>query len=1031
MSEKIVIEMEGKDAQLKSVLTNLNKQLEGISDSANYSSTLENNLSAFDRNIQKAEQLRQALVALNREAANLANGGVSAGGTKSSRARQQQALDSLITTSNVASGVAQRRTSTGVTTTESRVLGGTPSFYQGRLNEPETFARQREDSRTQLRSMRNEYNELTRDGGTANRSVIQSNRRIQTRIQSGGFISSGERITANNNLDSARNILTDNGRFSSTDGRINDLKYKKDTNNSLRDSMYGDIKRVTDNGKNRELTTAEKNTIQELVHQRDLLKTQNDSIDKYTKRLNSVKQNHDKLDKSLNSPDAKYAPSSGLSGMIYNRSQRIANGIVYGGAASAFGLGMVGNGIIGQNQPITRAMGANNGTYNSRVAQLAAQREGMQYGLSGSDMLSSEASYMAGAGYTNASDMAQAGINTGMFAKTTGMTVDQSNELTSVVANSNGDAKDLKGVQDTFYGALKQAGLTSRANGQATQLGSILGTYAGLRGGQVTGEGMNGQVAMQSALGSTGNSGLLGQNGANFMNQMNSSIIGQGANSQFMQLALRNSDPTKYGGSYQGYANIIDQTQKGLDGTNLKAITNFSSIMGGPRSASYMASSINSNFGTNITTETAQSIQGLAKSGKLDGLDTKGAIKEMQQSGAITSDEAKKMQQGSSDATYDKGNAAFEKAATTVGNLTRELTSMMKVTTGGSATITLLGGAAFGAAGALSKIALSTGLNNAIRSGVTGGGTGGGFFSTPKAGGKGGGKSGGFFSTLKAGGTGLLSKAKNSSLGSKILSSAPGVMATAGLAKGSRVLAKGSGVLAKGTEMATSLIGGSNTLRAGAGFMGKATNVLGKAVPFLPAALSAGQVAGDFMGGASSKQKATDIGGGIGTVAGGIAGTVLGGGPWGTAIGATAGNWLGSTIGGMFGSEASQKKDDESLTNKKLQTEQQRTKNIKEDGKFVNEYGRVIDKKGNSNPLNSSGSDVSSDSSTSPFESLKNTGAYGSAGATNGGQTQVVISGTINHAGSVADMSQVEVSAQGVLSNLFNGVTQANETRRV
>lgn len=1006
MSEKIVIEMEGKDAQLKSVLTNLNKQLEGISDSANYTSSLENNLSAFDRNIQKAEQLRQALVALNREATTLANGSVSAGGTKSSRARQQQALDSLITTSNVASSVAQIRTSTGVPTTESRVLGGTPSFYQGRLNEPETFARQREDSRTQLRAMRNEYNELTRDGGTANRSVIQSNRRIQTRIQSGGFISSGERITANNNLDSARNILTDNGRFSSTDGRINDLKYKKDTNNLLRDSMYGEIKRVTDNGKNRELTTAEKNTIQELVHQRDLLKTQNDSIDKYTKRLNSVKQNYDRLEKSLNSPNAKYAPSSGLSGMIYNRSQRIANGIVYGGAASAFGLGMVGNGIIGQNQPITRAMGANNGTYNSRVAQLAAQRAGMQYGLSGSDMLSSEASYMSGAGYTNASDMAQAGINTGMFAKTTGMTVDQSNALTSVVANSNGDAKDLKGVQDTFYGALKQAGLTSRANGQATQLSSILGTYAGLRGGQVTGDGMNGQVAMQSALGSTGNSGLLGQNGANFMNQMNSSIIGQGANSQFMQLALRNSDPTKYGGSYQGYANIIDQTQKGLDGTNLKAITNFSSIMGGPRSASYMASSINSNFGTNITTETAQSIQGLVKSGKLDGLDTKGAIKAMQQSGAITADEAKKMQQGSSDATYDKGNAAFEKAATTVGNLTRELTSMMKVTTGGSATITLLGGAALGAAGALGKIALSTGLSNAIRNGVTGGGTG-----------------GGFFSTLKAGGTGLLSKAKNSSLGSKILNSAPGVMATAGLAKG-------SGVLAKGAEMATSFIGGSNALRAGAGFMGKATNVLGKAVPFLPAVLSAGQIAGDFMGGASSKQKSTDIGGGIGTVAGGIAGTFLGG-PLGTAIGATAGNWLGSTIGGMFGSEASQKKDDESLTNKKLQTEQQRAKNIKEDGKFVNEYGRVIDKKGNSNPLNSSGSDVSSDSSTSPFESLKNTGAYGSAGATNGGQTQVVISGTINHTGSVADMSQVEVSAQGVLSNLFNGVTQANETRRV
>lgn len=1011
MSEKIVFEMEGKDAQLKSMLSALSKQFDAISDNANYTDSLESNLSAFDDNIKKAEQLRQSMIALNKEVATLTKGGVPAGGTKASRANHQQVLDNLITTSNVVSSVSGRSINTGANITAKTSLGGSPSYYSGRLNEPSTFARQREDARTQIKQMRDEYNELVRDGGTVNRSTIQSNRRIQTRIQSGGFISSGERITANNNLNAARSVLTDNGRFNSTEGRINDLKSKKDINNSIRDSLYSDIKSITNNGKNRELTDAEKSNIQELSHQRDLLKTQNDSIDKYTKRLNSIKSSYDNLESSLNDPNAKYAPTGGLNGMIYNRSQKIANGIVYGGAASAFGLGMAGNGIIDQNQPITRAIGANNGTYNSRAAQLSAQRAGMQYGLSGSDMLGSEAAYMSGAGYTNPYDMAQAGINTGMFAKTTGMTVGQSNELTSIVANSGGDSNSLRDIQDTFYGALKQAGLSNRANGQATQLTSILGTYSSMRGGQVTDAGMNGQVAMQSALGSTGNSALLGQNGANFMNQMNSSIIGQGANSQFMQLALRYSNPNKYGGSYQGYANIIDQTQKGLDGTNLAAITRFSSMMGGNRSASYMANSINSNFGTHITTKTASDIQNLVNSGKLDGLDSKSSIKAMQQAGVITSSEAKKMQQSSSDATYDKGNAAFEKAATTVGNLTRELTSMMKETTHGSASLMLLGGAAAGAAISLAKIGLSTSLSNIIKGSVSGGeGSG----------------AGGLFGGIKSAGQSALGKFRNSSLGSRVLNSRAASAVTSGVEKG-------RGLFASGAETISNFVAGSNPLTKGAGFLGKATGVLGKALPWVPAVLSAGQVAGDFLGNTSSKQKFTDIGGGIGTVAGGIAGTFLGGGPWGTAIGATAGNWLGSKLGGLFGSDGSSKKDDESLTNKKLQTEQQRAKNIQNDDKFVNEYGRVIEKGQGSNSLSNmtSGSDVSSDNSSSPFENIANTGAHGAAGAVNGGQTQVVISGTINHTGSVTDMSQVDVSAQGVLSNLFSNLPQANETRRV
>ena len=1007
MVDKISVEFEALDSKLSNTIKELDTKLNNLGDSANYSKSLQQNITELNANIQKVEQLKSSIISAQKEIGKLT---IPASGTNRSRQNANDALNALHDTS--ARGSRSARNSVGYDRPipNSRATAGTPSYYTPRLNEPAMMARQREDARQELRETRSRYAGLSRDAGTANRSVLQSNRRIGNRIQSGGYITANEKITATNNLNSARNILTDNGRYDSINGRIDSLNNTRNSNNASRDAIQSQIQDMTRGGRGN-LSSSQARVVQELEHQRNLLIKENEGIDSYTKKLNSIKNNYTDLQNTMNSSDAKYAPTSGLSSILYKRSLNIANGVVYGGAAATAGLAMRGLSTINSVQPYTRAIGASNGTYNSRASQVSAQNAGMRYGITGSEMLQYENSYMQNRGYTSQSDMNNAGVQTGMFSKLTGMTATQSNALTSVYANStNENSQGLRDLQNTFYGSLKQAGLTNKTYGQASQLTNILGTYSTLRGGDANSNALSGQVSMQSALASTGSSALTGQNGANFMNQMNSAIIGQGGNSKFMQTALMMSNSSKYNGSASGYANIIGATQQGLTGGNLSSIVNlgnqYTQGMSKKDSDLIMSQALNNNFGTQLTGKSYSSIRRLAASGDLDGLNKSDTIKKLQSEGAITAKEAKSMQQSSSDSSADKGTAAFEKASTTVGNLTRNLISFGQRMTGGSAAITILGTAAAGAAVALGKIALSTGLSNVIKGGVSGGGgsgTGGtGLFGTL------GGKS----ANAASKSTGILSKVTNSRAGQAVTSGLETLGAT-----------RFGGVVKSGASKATGLF--SSAASKVMPIASKAAGFAGKSVPWLSAGLSGLQLASDYTGGASKKQKSTDAWGLAGTVAGTILGTPFG--PGGMMIGSMLGNLAGSGLGNMLGSSGSKEKDDQSLTNKKIQSEQMRAKNIKADDEFVNKYGRTVTAK-DILQGNSSSNSVSSDDSTSPFEDYKNTGARnGSAGTSV--THNVVISGNVNHTGSVADMSDVDASTDSVLSSLFGNST-ANETKR-
>jgi len=1052
MSEKIDLEFSADDRDLTQKINQLKRNIEGLSDAGDMSKGLSDNLSAIRQNINLMKQMTAETKSARLEMERFSKSASSASSSinpNKGNSRQRKKKQSQVDNNNDYAQRAQDRARESISAEQyarsksnSRTISsftrGYGSLYEQRNTDNGVTSYQRAMSKYDSSRVRQSFSQYNRDIGTANRGLTDSQKRISNINASNGYVSPNARNTAERNLSQSKSILTDNGRFSNTNDYIKS-NTSRISNNQSEYAKYADTKNSITAGaesNGRALTNAEKEIVKTYSHKQQLLLEENKGLENLNKRLSSMDSSYKNLESTMS--ESKNAPSGGVRGALFNRSKNIANNMIYGTAATLGGLAMSGNSIINQEQPMTRAMGANNGTYNSRAIQVSAQNAGQQYGLTGNDMLTGEMAYMSGAGYTNQKDMNKAGVDTGMFAKLTGTTVAQSAQLTSTYSQNvnDGSTKGLKQLQDTFYGSLKQAGLTNKSYSQSTALSGILSNYGNLRGGDMTNSLANSQVEMQSALGSTGNKALQGANGASFMNQMSSSIIGQGANSKFMQTALMSMNPSKYNGSYQGYANIIDQTQNGLDGTNLKAISGMSNMIGGDRSNSYFSNMLKNNFGVNVTTKTAGDIQKLANSGELDGLGSKASAKKLQEKGLITEKQAKQMQQNSSDATYDKGQANFEKAATSVGNLSRNAIAYGLVLTHGSALLLGFGAAVTAATVSLAKITGSNILSDAIRGGASGGGKGGSggtgvFTGGSRSKGQGGGmgtrssSAGGFMSRTA-------SKVSNSKIGrgtSSVLrsvgDSALGQGAvnlfTKGKAKGVGVLAKvgesklgkvGSGVLSKGSNI-VSKVGGSNLMKSGAGLVSK---VGGKALGALGLGLGAYDVYNTIKSGGSKKQ----IGGGIGSTVGSIAGGVLGSalGPIGTVAGSVAGSYLGDALGGGIGSlfDGSGKKKKTATTKRgysKL-SKSSESSIVSMADKYGGEDKQSYIKK----MLESNGYKTSS------------AGKYASklAGKTKQ-NVNVTVSGVVRHKGEVEDLSQLNMSKNSVLSQIFSG-EQADKTKK-
>ena len=138
-------------------------------------------------------------------------------------------------------------------------------------------------------------------------------------------------------------------------------------------------------------------------------------------------------------------------------------------------------------------------------------------------------------------------------------------------------------------------------------------------------------------------------------------------------------------------------------------------------------------------------------------------------------------------------------------------------------------------------------------------------------------------------------------------------------------------------------------------------------------------------------------------------------------LGGMAGDAIGSGIGSLFDNKTIDK-DDQANTNKKSAIEKQREKNIKDDTTLTDKQLRALNKN-----LNGSGSGTrSSTTGTSPYDkALSEQGKKSSKPSSN----TVVVSGTINHTGNVADTSQLQANTQNAINNLLS-VPSANEQTR-
>lgn len=1037
MSEKIDLEFSADDRDLTQKISQLNKSLKDLGNAGDMSKGLSENLNSIRQNIELMKQMtaqtRSARLEMERFSSSLntsinPNKGNSRQRKKNASKLERNSSYQAQANSRVndSMSIEQYARSRSNSRTISSFTRGYGNLYDQRTSDNSVTAYQRANSRYDRSSVRRSFNTTIRDIGTANRGLYDSDKRISNTNASGGYVSANARNTAERNLARSKNMLTDNGRFSNAGEFIKNNSNQINSNISQYGS-YAEKQSILSNNalsENRKLTTAEQEIIKTYQHKQELLLEENKGLEKLNSRLSDMDKSYQNLQSTMS--ESTNAPSGGIRGAMFNRSKNIANNMIYGTVATVGGLAVSGNSIINQEQPMTRAMGANNGTYNSRATQLSAQNAGRQYGLTGNDMLTAEMAYMSGSGYTSARDMNKAGVDTGMFAKLTGTTVAQSSQLTSAYSQNvnGGSTRGLKELQDTFYGSLKQAGLTNKSYSQATALSGILTNYGSLRGGDVTNSLANSQVEMQSALGSTGNKALQGANGANFMNQMSSSIIGSGANSKFMQTALMSMNPSKYNGSYQGYANIIDQTQNGLDGTNLKAITGMSNMIGGNRSNSYFANMLKNNFGVSVTTKTAGDIQKLVNSGQLDGLGTGASAKKLQKAGIISEKQAKQMQQSSSDATYDKGQANFEKAATSVGNLSRNAIAYGLVLTHGSALLLTFGAAVTAATVSLAKITGSNMLSDVIRSGASGGkgGVSGGYTGGTRSGGKSTTTSGGYTGGSRSSGDGGGRGGFFTRTGSKIANSRVGRGATSVLGKiGESSLFQGAaGLFTKGKSAGTSLLGkiGESSIGKGAtSLLSKGAGVVskfgGKALGAVGIGLGAYDVYNTIKQGGSGKK----IGGGIGSTVGSIGGGALGfavGGPIGSVIGSVAGQAVGNSVGKLIGSITDKVKSSNSGSYKKLSGSNE---------KILKQSASQFAPKSQKSYIQSM--------LTSQFGYSSSNAAKYASKLTNSSKenVNVSVSGTVRHKGEVSDMSELNLSKNSVLAQIFAG-SDADKTKK-
>lgn len=725
-------------------------------------------------------------------------------------------------------------------------------------------------------------------------------------------------------------------------------------------------------------------------------------IQEAAKSLNSVENSLKKADDAMAKFRDLQSAGSEIREVTPSRRSAFA---VYAGISAARGMFSAGESTLRAEQADTRSLTAANGTYDSYRMRKESEIAGIKYGISGSEMLAAENQYIQGAGYQNSADVLRAGQRTGILAKTTGATVSDSTNLTGTYASTvNGaSATDLSQFQHTFEGALDKSGMTKYGASQVKALDKLLSTVASQNGGSLTKEQANNLANLQGVAASTGDKSLMGEAGANTISTINGSITS--GDNNLVRTGLIMADPKKYGNGIQGWANQRQAMSEGLANKDVQNIVLGKGGTFGNLDAKSRAALVGVNVG-NISPDRMQKLQeAYQKNGNLSS-------KELQELGVSSESSNLDKQRSSIEGKNDRNDASQQAAEAQLG----QMTNWLKATTGalvadvaglgsfGTAlrvATTTLGSVAPIKAGRWVASTATGGLRNTSKYAPNNGTVSG----TPTT------WNGRLANKINTGGGKVANYLRNTQVGQGVSGAATSFL-------GSNIV---TGTTAKATKL-TSAVENSSKLNAIRGAttntLGRGASALGKVAPYAYGAYEGYQAITD------KENRGSHIGSGLGNLAGTAIGGFFGG-PIGMALGGLAGGVIGNSIGSLFDTKAVDK-DDQANTNKKSAIEKQREKNIKDDTTLADKQLRALNKNlnGGSGPTGSR----SSTTGTSPYDkALSEQGK--SKKESKSSSSTVVVSGTINHTGSVADTSQLQANTQSALNNLLS-VPNANEQTR-
>ena len=725
-------------------------------------------------------------------------------------------------------------------------------------------------------------------------------------------------------------------------------------------------------------------------------------IQEAAKALNSVENSLKKADDAMAKFRDLQSAGSEIREVTPSRRSAFA---VYAGISAARGMFSAGENTLRAEQADTRSLTAANGTYDSYRMRQSSEQSGLRYGISGSEMLAAENQYIQGAGYQNSADVLRAGQRTGILAKTTGATVADSTNLTGTYASTvNGaSATDLSQFQHTFEGALDKSGMTKYGASQVKALDKLLSTVASQNGGSLTKEQANNLANLQGVAASTGDKSLMGEAGANTISTINGSITS--GDNNLVRTGLIMADPKKYGNGIQGWANQRQAMSEGLANKDVQNIVLGKGGTFGNLDAKSRAALVGVNVG-NISPDRMQKLQeAYQKNGNLSS-------KELQELGVSSESSNLDKQRSSIEGKNDRNDASQQAAETQLG----QMTNWLKATTG-ALVADVAGLSSFGTALRVATTTLGSvapiktgrwvastatgGLRNTSKYAPNNGTVSG----TPTT------WNGRLANKINTGGGNVANYLRNTQVGQGVSGAATSFL-------GSNIV---TGTTAKATKL-TSAVENSSKLNAIRGAttntLGRGASALGKVAPYAYGAYEGYQAITD------KENRGSHIGSGLGNLAGTAIGGFFGG-PIGMALGGLAGGVIGNSIGSLFDTKAVDK-DDQANTNKKSAIEKQREKNIKDDTTLADKQLRALNK--NLNGGSGSTGSRSSTTGTSPYDkALSEQGK--SKKESKSSSSTVVVSGTINHTGSVADTSQLQANTQSALNNLLS-VPNANEQTR-